>query len=80
MPNFTIRFQCKPLPNGKECPVRKMGVPQHLPADPSKGGPAVSQMVGLEEAKRHALEVTRKDDLVLLEILDDSGAVVAKLI
>ena len=30
MANFTIRFQSKPLPNGKERPIRKMGVPQYI--------------------------------------------------
>ena len=42
MANYTIRFQSKPLPNGKERPIRKMGVPQYIrdpEGKPPKGFP-----------------------------------------
>jgi hypothetical protein len=83
MANYTIRFQSKPLPNGKERPIRKMGVPQYI-RDPEgetpKGVSPVTRIVGLEEAKKFALDITARDELVLLEILGESGQVAAKLI
>ena len=83
MANYTIRFQSKPLPNGKERPIRKMGVPQYLrepDGETPSGVSPVTRIVGLEEAKKFALDIMAKDDLALLELLDESGQVVAKLI
>ena len=83
MANYTIRFQSKPLPNGKERPIRKMGVPQYIrepDGETPSGVSPVTRIVGLEEAKKFALDIMAKDDLALLELLDESGQVVAKLI
>jgi hypothetical protein len=83
MANYTIRFQSKPLPNGKERPIRKMGVPQYLrepDGETPKGVSPVTRIVGLEEAKVFALKITERDELALLELLDETGQVVAKLI
>lgn len=83
MANFTIRFQSKPLPNGKERPIRKMGVPQYI-RDPEGETPSgvspLTRLVGLEEAKVFALKIMERDELALLELLDETGQVVAKLI
>ena len=83
MANYTIRFQSKPLPNGKERPIRKMGVPQYIrepDGETPSGVSPVTRIVGLEEAKKFALDIMAKDDLALLELLDETGQVVAKLI